>query len=118
MHIVAIVGSDAGISAALRAREIDPRAEVTVVVADAYPNSSICGRLAQSIPATLLRRSISTVSRQLPWWRPTRRRTPTARNPARSCSRRLAVFSGNTLDWIVQIPPCSATSDTERAGQP
>ena len=61
-------------------------------------------RLAQSIPATLLRRSISTVSRQLPWWRPTRCRTPTARNPARSCSRRLAVFSGNTLDWIVQIP--------------
>jgi NADPH-dependent 2,4-dienoyl-CoA reductase/sulfur reductase-like enzyme len=43
MHIVAIGGSDAGISAALRAREIDPGAEVTVVVADAYPNFSICG---------------------------------------------------------------------------
>ena len=35
--------SDAGISAALRARELDPAAEVTVVVADAYPNFSICG---------------------------------------------------------------------------
>ena len=43
MHLVAIGGSDAGISAALRARELDPGAEVTVVVADAYPNFSICG---------------------------------------------------------------------------
>jgi NADPH-dependent 2,4-dienoyl-CoA reductase/sulfur reductase-like enzyme len=43
MHIVAIGGSDAGISAALRAREASPGAEVTVVVADAYPNFSICG---------------------------------------------------------------------------
>lgn len=41
--LVAIGGSDAGISAALRARELDPTAEVTVVVADAYPNFSICG---------------------------------------------------------------------------
>jgi NADPH-dependent 2,4-dienoyl-CoA reductase/sulfur reductase-like enzyme len=43
MHLVAIGGSDAGISAALRARELDPDTEVTVVVADAYPNFSICG---------------------------------------------------------------------------
>jgi NADPH-dependent 2,4-dienoyl-CoA reductase/sulfur reductase-like enzyme len=43
MHIVAIGGSDAGISAALRAREVDPGAEFTVVAADAYPNFSICG---------------------------------------------------------------------------
>ena len=43
MHLLAIGGSDAGISAALRARELDPGAEVTVVVADAYPNFSICG---------------------------------------------------------------------------
>jgi NADPH-dependent 2,4-dienoyl-CoA reductase/sulfur reductase-like enzyme len=43
MHLVAIGGSDAGISGALRARELDPAAEVTVVVADAYPNFSICG---------------------------------------------------------------------------
>ena len=42
-HIVAIGGSDAGISAALRVRELDPSTEVTVVVADAYPNFSICG---------------------------------------------------------------------------
>ena len=43
MHLIAIGGSDAGISAALRARELDPTTEVTVVVADAYPNFSICG---------------------------------------------------------------------------
>jgi NADPH-dependent 2,4-dienoyl-CoA reductase/sulfur reductase-like enzyme len=43
MHLVAIGGSDAGISAALRARELDPTSDVTVVVADAYPNFSICG---------------------------------------------------------------------------
>lgn len=39
MHLVAIGGSDAGISTALRARELDP----SVDVADAYPNFSICG---------------------------------------------------------------------------
>jgi NADPH-dependent 2,4-dienoyl-CoA reductase/sulfur reductase-like enzyme len=38
-----IGGSDAGISAALRAREVDPSADVTVIAADAYPNFSICG---------------------------------------------------------------------------
>ncbi len=43
MHLVMIGGSDAGISAALRARELDPSAEVSVVVADAHPNFSICG---------------------------------------------------------------------------
>ena len=42
-RLVAIGGSDAGITAALRARELDPSAEVTVVLADAYPNFSICG---------------------------------------------------------------------------
>jgi NADPH-dependent 2,4-dienoyl-CoA reductase/sulfur reductase-like enzyme len=43
MRLVAIGGSDAGIQAALRARELDPSAEVTVILADAYPNYSICG---------------------------------------------------------------------------
>ncbi len=42
-RIVAVGGSDAGISAALRARELDPSVHVSVVVADAYPNFSICG---------------------------------------------------------------------------
>ncbi|HET7013888.1 MAG TPA: FAD-dependent oxidoreductase [Streptosporangiaceae bacterium] len=43
MHTVMIGGSDAGISAALRAREVDPGCDVTAIVADAYPNFSICG---------------------------------------------------------------------------
>jgi NADPH-dependent 2,4-dienoyl-CoA reductase/sulfur reductase-like enzyme len=43
MQIVIIGGSDAGVSAALRACEINSAAEVTVVVADAFPNYSICG---------------------------------------------------------------------------
>lgn len=43
MHLVVVGGSDAGISAGLRAREIDPTVDVTLVVADAYPNFSICG---------------------------------------------------------------------------
>jgi NADPH-dependent 2,4-dienoyl-CoA reductase/sulfur reductase-like enzyme len=42
-RLLIVGGSDAGIAAALRAREVDPTAEVTVVVADAYPNYSICG---------------------------------------------------------------------------
>ncbi len=42
-HVLMIGGSDAGISAALRIRELSPNAEVTVMLADAYPNFSICG---------------------------------------------------------------------------
>ena len=41
--LVIIGGSDAGMSAALRAKEIDAEIEVTVLAADRYPNFSICG---------------------------------------------------------------------------
>jgi NADPH-dependent 2,4-dienoyl-CoA reductase/sulfur reductase-like enzyme len=43
MRLVVIGGSDAGIAAGLRARELDPSVEAIVVVADAFPNFSICG---------------------------------------------------------------------------
>jgi NADPH-dependent 2,4-dienoyl-CoA reductase/sulfur reductase-like enzyme len=43
MRLVIIGGSDAGISAALRARELAPEAEISVVLADEFPNYSICG---------------------------------------------------------------------------
>jgi NADPH-dependent 2,4-dienoyl-CoA reductase/sulfur reductase-like enzyme len=43
MRLLVIGGSDAGIAAALGARELDSSVEVTVVVADAFPNFSICG---------------------------------------------------------------------------
>ena len=64
MHVVAVGGSDAGISAALRARELAPSVEVTVVVTDPYPNfpsaasrttSLLRGELAQPRPPQLLR---------------------------------------------------------------
>ncbi|WP_373524888.1 FAD-dependent oxidoreductase [Nostoc sp.] len=42
-HLLIIGGSDAGISAALRARELNSKVDVTVVVADSFPNYSICG---------------------------------------------------------------------------
>jgi NADPH-dependent 2,4-dienoyl-CoA reductase/sulfur reductase-like enzyme len=43
LRLLVIGGSDAGISAGLRARELDPSVEISLLVADAYPNFSICG---------------------------------------------------------------------------
>lgn len=43
MKLLIIGGSDAGISAALRARESAPDVDITMVLADQYPNFSICG---------------------------------------------------------------------------
>ena len=82
MHLVMIGGSDAGISAALRARERDPAAEVTVILEDAYPNFSICGipyyvsgvvahrrnlahRTAADLEATGMRLRLETTARRI-----------------------------------------------------
>jgi NADPH-dependent 2,4-dienoyl-CoA reductase/sulfur reductase-like enzyme len=82
MHLIAIGGSDAGISSALRARELDPDTDVTVVVADAYPNFSICGipyyvsgevthwrnlahRTIADLEATGMRLRLDTVARRI-----------------------------------------------------
>jgi NADPH-dependent 2,4-dienoyl-CoA reductase/sulfur reductase-like enzyme len=43
MHLLVVGGSDAGVSAGLRAHELDPGVEVTLLLADDYPNFSICG---------------------------------------------------------------------------
>jgi NADPH-dependent 2,4-dienoyl-CoA reductase/sulfur reductase-like enzyme len=43
MRLLIIGGSDAGVSAALRAQELDPSAHISVMLADSYPNFSICG---------------------------------------------------------------------------
>ena len=43
MNLPIIGGSYDGISAALRARELDPRTAITVLPDDDLPNSSICG---------------------------------------------------------------------------
>ncbi len=42
-HLVIVGGSDVGISAALRARELDSTTQVSLIVEDAFPNYSICG---------------------------------------------------------------------------
>jgi hypothetical protein len=38
MRLVVVGGSDAGISAGLRTSEFDPSVEVSLLVADAFPN--------------------------------------------------------------------------------
>jgi NADPH-dependent 2,4-dienoyl-CoA reductase/sulfur reductase-like enzyme len=43
MRLLVIGGSDAGIRAALRMRELDGSAEASVLLADDYPNWSGCG---------------------------------------------------------------------------
>ncbi len=43
MRFLIIGGSDAGIAAGLRAHELDPTCEITLILADEYPNYSICG---------------------------------------------------------------------------
>lgn len=42
-RLLVIGGSDAGVSACLRARELDPTVDAAMVLADDYPNYSICG---------------------------------------------------------------------------
>ena len=42
-NLVIVGGSDAGISAALRAKELDSEIVPTIIVADDFPNFSICG---------------------------------------------------------------------------
>jgi NADPH-dependent 2,4-dienoyl-CoA reductase/sulfur reductase-like enzyme len=42
-NLIIIGGSDAGISSALRALELDPKIVATMIVSDNYPNFSICG---------------------------------------------------------------------------
>ena len=43
MNLLIIGGSDAGFAAALRARELSATARITLVLADEFPNYSICG---------------------------------------------------------------------------
>ena len=42
-EMLIIGGSDAGISAALRARELNATIKITMILADEFPNLSICG---------------------------------------------------------------------------
>ncbi len=68
-HLLIIGGSDAGINAALRARELDSSMDISVLVADRFPNYSICGLpfyLSGEVPdwQTLAHRTIEEIERQ------------------------------------------------------
>jgi hypothetical protein len=71
MHLVVVGGSDAGISAGLRARELSPSTKVSVCLADAYPNFSVCGLpfyVSSETPDwRQLATATSTSSRPLAW---------------------------------------------------
>lgn len=69
VNLVIIGGSDAGISASIRAKEVDPEIEVTVIVADSFPNFSICGlpfHLSGEVRDwnTLAHRSVTEIEKQ------------------------------------------------------
>jgi flavin-dependent dehydrogenase len=53
-HLVIVGGSDAGISAALRAKELESTTQVTVIVEDAFPNYSICCRITKLMSVAVL----------------------------------------------------------------
>jgi NADPH-dependent 2,4-dienoyl-CoA reductase/sulfur reductase-like enzyme len=67
--LVIIGGSDAGISAALRAKEVNPSADVEILLTDRFPNYSICGLpffLSGEVPdwRTLAHRTIEEIEKQ------------------------------------------------------
>lgn len=67
--MIIIGGSHAGISAALRAKECNSSSRVTVLVADSFPNYSICGLpffLSGEVPdwRTLAHRTIEEIERE------------------------------------------------------
>ena len=115
MRLVAIGGSDAGIQAALRARELDPSAEVTVVLADAYPNYSICGipyyvsgdvadwhnlahRTIAELEATGMTLRLDTVARQI--------------DPEGTVSRSMRAVTrevSSTTRWLSPPAPCRSS---------
>jgi NADPH-dependent 2,4-dienoyl-CoA reductase/sulfur reductase-like enzyme len=68
-HLLIIGGSDAGINAAVRAREMDSSMDISVLVADRFPNYSICGLpfyLSGEVPDwhTLAHRTIEEIESQ------------------------------------------------------
>ena len=95
-----IGGSNAGISAALRAREVDPSVNVTVVVADAFPNYSICG-----LPFY--------VSGEVPDWR--RRAHRTVDEIERAWIRLLLEHTATTIDPIRKMVELTDTHGQKQA---
>ncbi|WP_426513402.1 hypothetical protein ACPPVO_24005 [Dactylosporangium sp. McL0621] len=112
MRLLVIGGSDAGISAGLRARELDPTADVTLLVADRHPNFSICG-----IPYH--------VSGDVPDWRNlAHRTTATCTPPACTCASNTGPSPSTPTRTPSPPPPrtaaprCSATTGSSSAPVP
>jgi NADPH-dependent 2,4-dienoyl-CoA reductase/sulfur reductase-like enzyme len=100
MHVLIIGGSDAGISAAVRVRELAADVDVSVLVADRFPNYSICGlpyllsgkvsgwrdlahRSRQELEATGMRLMLEPEALRIdPVQRAVHARTPTATTPS------------------------------------
>ena len=129
MHLIAIGGSDAGISAALRARELDPSVEVTVVVADAYPNFSICGipyyvsgevthwhnlahRTYADLEATGMQLRVDTLARQINVGDRTLLVTDSSGNDELLAYDELVVGTGA----VSQVPPIEGVSGDDALG--
>jgi len=69
-----IGGSDAGISAGFSAKELAPDTEVTIILADKYPNFSICGLpfyLSGEVPdwKALAHRTAAEIEKEASGWR-------------------------------------------------
>ena len=90
MRLLIIGGSVAGISAGLRARELRPDIEATVVLADAYPHFSICG-----LPFYL--------SGETPDWRDLAHRTRDFKNAAHCTALALhALITGHQPFYVLR----------------
>jgi hypothetical protein len=89
-RLVIVGGSDAGISAGLRAKELDPGCKVTIVVADRFPNYSICG-----LPFYL--------SGEVPEWRALAHRTIEELSGLLFSSITLLFAQGNVASWFVVL---------------
>lgn len=66
MHVAIVGGSDAGIEAARRCLELDPQVRVSLLVADAFPNYSICG-IPYPSPARSRTGATSPTARPMTW---------------------------------------------------
>ncbi|MEE3504545.1 FAD-dependent oxidoreductase [Acidiphilium acidophilum] len=94
-QVVVIGGSDAGVSAALRIRELDHAANVTILLKDDFPNWSVCG-----LPYYL--------SGETPDWRELAHRTEF--DGIDILRRHVA----KRIDPVAQTVAVAASTDTER----
>src|SRR5260370_1091338 len=124
MHLVMIGGSDAGISAALRARELDPSADVTLVLAmgdtfevmrtleNAAPATAVivgAGYIGLEMADALVTRGLSVIQmEQLPEVLPTVDPALGALVHAELAGHGVEVLTGTTVRHITRAPASAA----------